>query len=287
MIFVGFMGIIYLLLKPLIKSGSSNTFELLKMIFFYLPCLWIDVVEYVKKQYKITTPTMWILLLGEFILISCYFLLPYLINKINFKNGTQIQGPPIYLNNENTIGTYENLHKKNEKIVTKKSNQHTDSNSFLYNYSISFWFYLNPQPPNTSESYTKYTNILNYGKRPSIEFNSEKNTLKINCLINKGDNNPIVREIYSTDKILYQKWNNLVINCDGGNMDVFLNNDLVANKTNITPLMTYEKIVTGSTKGVHGGICNVMYHNNALTKNEIELNYGILKNLSPPVLNNF
>ena len=51
--------------------------------------------------------------------------------------------------------------------------------------------------------------------------------------------------------------------------------------------MTYEKIVTGSTKGVHGGICNVMYHNKVLTKNEIELNYGIFKNLSPPVLNNF
>lgn len=283
MMMLGFMGIIYLSIKPLLKSGGSKTSEFLKMLFFYLPCLWIDVVEYLKKQYKITTPTIWILLLSEIVLITCYFILPRLINKINFKNGTMLQGPPIYLNNENTVGTYENLHKKNEKIVTKKSEQHTIANPFLYNYSISFWFYLNPQPPNTNESYSKYTNILNYGKRPQIEYNGEKNTLRVQCLIN--DNT--TEEIYSTNKILYQRWNNLVINCDEGNMDVFLNNELVTNKINIAPLMTYEKIVTGSKDGIHGGICNIMYHNKVLTKNEIDLNYSIFKNLSPPVLNNF
>lgn len=283
MMMLGFMGIIYLSIKPLLKSGGSKTYELFTMIFFYLPCLWIDIVEYIKKQYKITTPTIWILLMSEIVLITCYFILPRLINKINLRKGTLLQGPPIYLNNVNTVGTYENLHKKNEKIVTKKSDQHTVANPFLYNYSISFWFYLNPQPPNTSESYSKYTNILNYGKRPQIEFNGEENTLRIQCLIN----DTTTEEIYSTNKILYQRWNNLVINCDEGNMDVFLNNELVANKINIAPLMTYENIITGSKDGIHGGICNVMYHNEVLTKNEIDLNYGIFKNLSPPVLNNF
>jgi len=283
MMLLGFTGIFYLSIKPLLKSGESKTSELFRMLFFYLPCLWIDIIEYIKNQYKITTPTIWILLLSEIVLIACYLLLPRLINKVNLKNGTVLQGPPIYLNNENTVGTYENLHKDNEAIVNAKLQHKNVTNPFLYNYSISFWFYLNPQPPNTNESYSKFTNILNYGKRPQIEYNGQENTLRIQCLIN----NNITEEIYSTNKTLYQRWNNLVINCDEGNMDVFLNNELVANKINIAPLMTYEKIITGSKNGIHGGICNVMYHTKVLTKNEIELNYGIFKNLSPPILNNF
>jgi len=283
MMLLGVMGIFYLSIKPLLKSGGSKTFDLFRMLLFYLPCLWIDVVEYIKNQYKITTPTIWILLISEIVLIMCYLLLPRLINNVNLKNGTILQGPPIYLNNENKVGTYENLHKDNTAIVNAKLDHKNITNPFLYNYSISFWIYLNPQPPNTSESYSKFTNILNYGKRPQIEYNGQENTLRIQCLIN--DN--ITEEIYSTNKILYQRWNNLVINCDEGNMDVFLNNNLVANKINIAPLMTYENIITGSKNGIHGGICNVMYHNKVLTKNEIELNYGILKNLSPPILNNF
>ena len=257
MVFIGFMGILYSLMKPLLDKGGSKTMELLKMFFFYIPCLWIDLIEYVKTQYKITTPTIWILLLMEIILIVSYFLLPYLIKKIKMRDGTLLQGPPIYLNNENVIGTYENLHKEREE----KNPNKTEKNIYIYNYAISCWFYLNPQPQNTSEAYTKFSNIINYGKRPIVEYNGKTNTLRVQSFIN----NDRIEEIYSTDKILYQKWNNLVINCDGGNMDVFINNELVANKTNITPFMNHEKIIVGSKKGIHGGICNVVYHENVLT----------------------
>ena len=60
-------------------------------------------------------------------------------------------------------------------------------------------------------------------------------------------------EIYKTKDIAYQKWNNFVINYDGGNMDVFLNGKLVASRPNIAPYMTYENITSGSNDGIEGG----------------------------------
>ena len=46
-------------------------------------------------------------------------------------------------------------------------------------YSISFWYYINPQPINTGIAYTKYTNILTYGNKPAIQYNAEKNMVRI------------------------------------------------------------------------------------------------------------
>ncbi len=273
--FMGFLSVLYICIKPLFKN-KKHTFELLKMTIFYLPCLFIDIVEYFKNQYKITTPTIWLILLFDIIVILCYFLLPILLHKINLKTGTQLLKDPVYLNNELTVGNYENLHKKNDEKKKKDKN-------FLYNYSISFWYYINPQPSSTSEAYTEYTNILNYGNRPKIEYNGKTKTLKVSCYIN--DNK--TEEIFSTNKILFQKWNNLVINFDGGNMDIFINNELVKNQINITPLMSYEKIIVGSKNGINGGICNIVYHDKVLSKSDIELNYNLMKNLTPPIINNF
>ena len=49
-------------------------------------------------------------------------------------------------------------------------------------------------------------------------------------------------------------------------MDVFLNNELIASKPGVVPYMKFDAIETGSIGGIHGGICNIKYYNNALKK---------------------
>jgi hypothetical protein len=91
-------------------------------------------------------------------------------------------------------------------------------------------------------------------------------------------------EIYKTTDIVYQRWNNFVINYDGGNMDLFLNGELVASRPNIAPYMTYENITAGANNGIQGGICNVMYYDHTLSKGAITLAYRMLKDKKLPLL---
>ena len=43
-----------------------------------------------------------------------------------------------------------------------------------------------------------------------------------------------------------QIWNHFVINYDGGNTDVFMNNKLVGTKAGIVPYMKYDTVITMS-----------------------------------------
>lgn len=269
------LSIGYVVIK---KKFSTAKFEksdtsLLEKIIFYIPCLIIEFTDYVKEQNKLTTPTVWILLGVEVIFIGLYFVLPLIFNYLTTKDATVLVKDPVYLNNKHTLGNFENLHKRHNKI--KKA-----ENPFSYKYSISGWYYINPQPPNTSPAYNKYTPILNYGKKPLIEYNGSINTLRIQTDVGNND----MRTAYETKDIAYQKWTNFVINYDGSDMDVFIDGELVGTQENVAPFMKYENVVAGATKGIHGGICNVKYHTSPLTKDMIENSYNLLKLYNPPVL---
>jgi hypothetical protein len=269
---IGGIGILYLLLKPLIKAGKENPksmFSLLGNLVMYIPCLLISFIDFIREQYHITTKTVWILLAIEIILIIFSIIVPKLMHSLATHDGTQLLNEPIYLNNEHTLGNFENLHAGS-----------SDDSKFNYHYSLSSWIYINPQPPNTSSAYTKFTSLLNYGDKPQIQFNGLKNELRIMATTGKND----LVEIYKTTDIAYQKWNNFVINYDGGNMDVFLNGELVASRPNIAPYMTYENITSGSNNGIEGGICNVMYYDHILSKGAITLAYRMLRDKKLPLL---
>ena len=88
--------------------------------------------------------------------------------------------------------------------------------------------------------------------------------------------------IFETKNILYQKWNNIVINYDGGDMDVFLNGELVGSKPGIAPYMRYENVSVGEINGIQGGMCNVKYYNHILSKKDIKLTYKMLRDKNIP-----
>ena len=274
----GILGVVYLLAKPLIahysKSGNKNTLAaFIGNLIFYIPCLVIQFADYLKHQFNITTKTTWIILLLEVVLIALRFIIPEIWQKIITHDGKHLLEEPVYLNKEHTLGNYENLHAGNKGKNTKNG-------KFKYNYSLSAWFYLNPQPPNTNSAYTKYTNILNYGQKPLVQYNGKLNSLRIQTEIKDGD----LVTVYETNDIKYQKWNNIVVNYDGGHMDIFINGDLVATRKNVAPYMTYENVKIGADNGIYGGICNVIYYNRILSRSTINLVFKSLREKLFPVL---
>lgn len=283
LIITGILGVVYLFAKPLIahysKSPNKNTLaSFIGNLIFYIPCMFIKLIDYLKHEYNITTKTTWIILLLEVILIAAKFLIPEIWRKIVTHDGQHLLEDPVYLNSEHTLGNYEGLHENT--IGNSSTGESSKNGKFKYNYSLSAWFYINPQPPNTNSSYTKYTTILDYGNKPLVQYNGKTSTLRVQTEINKGD----LITVYKTNNIMYQKWNNIVINYDGGHMDIFINGDLVASRKNIAPYMTYENVKVGAENGIYGGICNVVYYNRTLSRSVINLVYKSLREKLFPVL---
>lgn len=281
---IGGFAVLYILIKnSLPESTSSDSgimplfLTFLRDIIFYIPCFFIDIIEIIKEEYRITTSTIWLVLLIEIILIMLYFVLPILFNKITTHDGIHLLNECIYLNRRKSLGDYELLHKVSGKDPTHK---HTENSKFKYKYAISAWYYINPQPPNTSSAYTRFSTILDYGKKPLIQFNSSKNTLRVQCEKSKDN----IVTLYETTDIKYQKWNNVVINYDSGTMDIFINGVLVSSTPEIAPYMTYENVNVGQDNGIQGGICNVVYYKNTLSSTKINVAYKLLRDKEVPLI---
>ena len=272
LIIAGALGVLYLLLRPIADGETRNVYlSFLKNLVLYVPCLVIQFADWIKYQWNITTNTVWIVLGLEIVLIALRFLLPYIFNKLVTHDGTHLLQKPVYLDRKHTLGTFENMHATSDPA---------DQSPFKYHYAISAWFSLNPQPYSTRSAYTRYTDIINYANKPRVQFNSMKNTLRVQAENQGGE----FIDIYVKEGTPFQRWNNIVINYDGGNMDVFLNGELVASKPNILPYMSYENVDVGADKGLEGGICNVVYYKRVLTQGDIQLGYKLLSQLTPPVL---
>ena len=117
--------------------------------------------------------------------------------------------------------------------------------------------------------------IQNYGNKPRVQFNSAKNTLRVQAEAGEG-NKSIVDIVTIEDGVPLQKWNHIVINYDGGYMDVFLNGNLVGSKPNIAPYMQFDNVVVGENNGIEGGVRNVVYYDRTLTRAEVSLEYKLL-----------
>lgn len=263
------LTILYLFLKPMLDAARESEASILKLfgqLFFYTPCLILDILEWFIYQYKITTKPIWILFGIEALLIALQILVPKLVTWLSNQQGKILLTEPVYLDKQHIIGNYQTLYGEND--------------SRKYKYSISAWFWINPQPPNTSPAYTKFTNILEFGQKPAILYNALENTLRVTCQLHEND----IATIYETNNIKYQSWNNIVVNYDAGTMDVFVNGEIVGSKPGIAPYMTFEDIVVGSFNGIQGGIANVVYRDDIMHAREIEYFYKAMKSLPVPVL---
>jgi len=277
------LSLIYKIIFASLNNNSKESAfgELITNLIFYIPCIFTGIFDKLmklgNKNYTQET-SYWYMVILAIVLFIIYFTLPFLHYFVSQQGGTLLINQPIYTNTQHALGSYADFNK----------------GVYDYNYAISFWVFFDAFPPNTNSNYSKYSSILSYGDKPNVLYNAAENTLLItmkqdeeskseNKLIELDDEGN--RIIYKNKNVLLQKWNNIIINYDGGVMDVFLNGELVKSNNGVVPYYKLDNLTVGQNNGYIGGLCNLVYHNKTLTTNNIYLIYNTLKKNSPPVSN--
>jgi len=238
---------------------------------FYIPCFLTDQLQ---KELKSFSWSMVVLIVVEVLIIVAYYTLPLAYKAIEksiyVDGGNQLTvNEPKRLQEATTLGTYLTLN-ANRKTGFFDSK----SNVFNYNYAISFWFYLDALPPNTGIAYNQDANILNYCDTPAVTYNAKKGRLSVTV--------PDKKVVYQNDKLPLQKWNHMIINYEGGTLDVFLNGRLVASSIQVVPFISYGSLVTGQDGGISGSVANVIYYDHSLNILQMDFLYAALKDATPP-----
>jgi len=278
------LGLIYKTINANLPVGNSKKngfFNIIINLIFYIPCIFSDAFDTIGKfatgEIDSTTTGSLIMLVVAILLIVAYFGLPKLFNKFSLQGGKQLVNKPVYTNSQYSLGTYEELN---------------GNPNFDYQYAISFWVFLDAVGPNTNGSYENYTSLLNFGNKPNVLYNGKINTLMITMQqknLEKSTNTKFIefddngnRILYKSNNILLQKWNNIIINYNGGVLDIFLNGELVKSDLGVVPYYTLDSLTIGENDGLKGGICNVIYFNKPLTASKISNLYNLVKFKSPP-----
>jgi len=172
-----------------------------------------------------------------------------------------------------------------------------------YNYSISFWVFLDVQPTSTDRDFL----VIDLAGIPQIVYNPSSNitTFKTYYRYNEGSEGEKTttkvttddqetfskkidaegyQEIYRYGDLPLQRWNNIVYQMDGGTVDIFLNGELLHTEPNvIISVNKFKTVVVGQDNGLAGSVCNFLFYDHPLTLNQIRNKYDWLKNEVPPI----
>ena len=288
---VAILGFVYKILSKSSILQSSPYTRLIVNAILYIPCVFVNIVDFIVNTYyaeKNRTNRSEILISALIIvLFALYFIVPYVIHTVyrKLQGGKLLLNEPVSTTTKTVLANYQEL---NNIPLDEVDIDYT------YNYAISLWSYVNAIPA-TSRSSTEYTPICDYGGKPTVLYKADTNTLMITvklkeltpAIISKGnldvdDYGNVI--IYKMEDMMLQKWNNIIINYQGGIMDIFYNGDLVKSVRNIVPYMSLDVLSVGNAKGVNGQVCNVMYYDYALDIDRIKYLYNSVKSSNPPIL---
>lgn len=296
------LGIFYnAFIKYLTQLSNLNTWTgFIAQLIFYIPCMLYDFIIYCIDDYTTAPFYVHIVLLLEVIVIMLYLYLPNISNAITgIKNGKQLLSNVYFLNNGiNTIATSEDLR------TTPKNGV---NNTYRVNYALSMWVYTNPQNP-SSLAYSQESEILTYGYVDGSGVQHVKPMIRYYCGGNETDL-PVERNKYvfyfskypptvqyeASGHTFYdmtlpnQRWNQIVLNYRGNDVDLYVNGDLERTFEMNNSLPQYsdlDTITVGSSNGLDGAICNIAYYDFPLSKDQIAFSYNAFVGMNPPVPRN-
>ena len=322
---IGMLGIIW----KLVNSGGylekNPIFRLILNTILYIPCLLVNIVDFITGQYKQTKQTEVTLLLfalGIFVgfFIIKFYIYPYISTTYYGQGGKSWINDPVSTEKLTSIASYQQLNANAKTNINENDNSDLQNSAAKYNYqyAISFWFYLDSFPPSTSVAYNKVSNILSYGENPCVKYDAVNNTILI-TVKNDGDSRislqnvknkegfavsdiknkieeakamPIALEldnmgnriIYKKSNVLLQKWNNIIINYNGGTLDVFYNGELVKSAIEVVPYMKFDMLTIGSEQGISGNIANLVYFDKPIDYMQVHTLYNSLNGTNPPII---
>ena len=313
-LFCTMLGIIYKLANAGGFLDKNPYYRLILNTLLYIPCIFSNIISLLfgfTKNINQTTPPnpfeikmliLSLILLGSYF-VWTFFLKKFIQNVYLKQGGKQLINQPI-----------------STEVLTNVSS-YLSNDKLDYQYALSFWFYLDAFSPSAPG---KISPILSYGENPSVNYSSANNTLYItvhegetldttsfkentfnknkqkqNNKQNKTINDielvktmPFGKEIdangnriiYKHSNVKLQKWNHIVLNYNGGTLDVFYNGNLVKSEIEVVPYMKFNMLTVGSDNGVSGNIANLMYFKNPLDILTINTLYMSLKHKNPPVI---
>jgi len=146
---------------------------------------------------------------------------------------------------------------------------------YNYHYAITAWVYLQDIQSNEPQ------HIYSFGNRPSIYYDPVESSL----MVVSGKNTSNYKVLYKTNKLLFQRWNFIVMNYKHGTLDLFINNNLVGTYPHVLSVLDPEDIlIVGSKKNeLIGGICNMKYYELPLGIRKIDSIYKSFHNKKIPI----
>jgi hypothetical protein len=248
----------------------KNILNFINLAAGFLPCLFINFAIWIKEEYLKTSKNILILLGIEALLIAFKFLIPYiysLFKKVFSPKENILLVNPVPLDRVHNLGLF--LTNEDVKLYNT-SKLDTSDKFFNYNYAIAFSLWIFPQPKSVSDAYTKSSNLINISDIVKVIHNN--NTIEFWAATTvPGENPNRLIKLYEYKEFKYQKWNNIIINYQGGSIDIFINKSLKSSTPNITPLKNNNSAVIGDINGINGGIKNVSYFKKALSQQDINL----------------
>jgi len=302
-------------------SGDSIPLFILKVL-KYIPCFILDIVDAAKREYKLTTKPVWILLCVEVVLVGLYFLAPIIMQATVYKNSITVLPDVSDLSKYRDLGSLENV-----GIV--RTSECSNKTKRKYDYAFSAWLFFSPHPPSVAKGSTKFVPVLDINGTPTVSYKATTNELQFTLRLNERsgaedaaqaqavgastansnenvadyeydaaetddttaspplpkDLPPLTKSVvvHTIQNVPLQRWNHLFYNYDGANIDIFLNNELVVTLTDYVPLIEYGGIKCGAPSGVIGNIANITVFNHHVTKDVISGIYMSHRDASPPV----
>ena len=245
---------------------------------FYLPCVINDFVSYVKDEFRLTPPVVFILFAIEMMLISGFIAISYMPRIAINLGGTPIVNDVVFIDSKYV---YKNV------IIPPELDKLTSDSPMLKTnrYAISLWTFLNQR---TNQS-NRETNIFSYGSKeggwkPRIEFlgavDSYKQKFRDTYRITVAPGFSYELEIAS------QVWNNFVFNYNGDYVDLFINGHLERSFKCIPKYNeATDQFIVGEDNGLYGAICNLNYYDEPLSLRQITAAYNLLNGRNPPINN--
>ena len=303
---VSMLGILYKLANAGGFLAKNPYFRLVLNIILYVPCLLVVVTDYLSKLVFSANTNIQqskndyaflglaVLLSGSYLFLDSVFF-PFVKHQYYNLGGKTLISQPIPTNMTSNVESISQL------------NGYTNPNKLNYTYALSFWYYIDALPPNTNSSYQKNTNILACGDNIYVKYYSPSNTLYITVKETQGTTDKMheldedgYRIVYKKPDVLLQKWNNIVLNYNGGTLDIFYNGELEKSAINVVPTnkgvgqdtsepgndednVINDMLIVGTSNGISGQLANMTFFKEPIDYLTINKLYVLFKDKTPPL----
>jgi len=245
---------------------------------FYLPCLLIEVLESFFTELRQAPTMILVLFVIEICIVLIYFYGSTLASAVYSNESTALLPNAVFLKERTTIATSNTF-----EIPPSDPTYATDKNGnplYRKNYSISMWVYVNPTP---SQSYSKESNIFQYGSTGSLSGNP-RITYSKNMYTFYLSNTS--KEAKYQTQLAGQSWHNIVLNYNENLVDIFIDGNLETTVVLPSPpkYRASDAVTVGDGNGMlYGAICNVQYYPTPVTKLQVTGAYNLLMYKNPPI----